>query len=1025
MISEDQLETLCQTWFEDLGYQVIAGETIAPDSDGAERNDWQQVILRPRLKAAIERLNRYLPEVAREEAFHVVTNHETPVLAQANRGFHKLLVDGVNVDVAGKEVTEGVFVRLLDFDRPENNDWLVVRQFTVVGSRKRRTDMVVFVNGLPLAVIELKNPADEKTDIWSAYNQIGTYKEQIPDLFAPNVALVISDGQEARLGSLTANRERYLPWRSITGARDEDTGKLELEVLVRGLFAQGHWLDYLRHFVIFEEDRGKVIKKIAGYHQFFAVRAATRTAIEAHKAGSNRGGVVWHTQGSGKSISMCCFAAKLAGSPELGNPTLVIVTDRNDLDGQLFKTFSQARQLLRQLPVQADSRDELRRLLLERASGGIIFTTIQKFALLDGEQRHPVLSERDNVLVISDEAHRSQYGLKARLTESGKYQYGYAKHLRDALPNAAFVGFTGTPIELEDKDTRAVFGDYIHVYDVEQAVKDGATVPIFYESRLAKIELREDALPKIDAEVDEITELDEEEVGERFKGRWAALAAVVGAEPRIQQVAKDLVGHFANRQGAMPGKGMIVCMSRAICVDMYNAIIAIHPEWHDRDPEKGAIKVVMTGSAADLVQFQPHLYSKETLKRFEERVKDPDDPLQLVIVRDMWLTGFDAPCLHTLYIDKPMKGHNLMQAIARVNRVFGDKPGGLVVDYIGIATELKEALKTYTANHGRGKPTVDAHEALALLLEKLEVVRALLHGCDYSDFASRPLQLMAPVLDFVLGLEDGKTRYCDTVLAISKAYALCGTLDEAATHKEEIAFLQAVRAALIKRGQSDKKLTDADKQARMRQVLSNAIVSDRVVDIFEAVGLDKPNISILSEEFMQDVAAMKHRNLAVEILERLLADEIRTRSAKNVVQAKKYSDRLKDTLVKYQNRSIQTAQVIEELIAMAREFKAAANRGEQLRLSDDELAFYEALEANEASVRDLGEEVLRTIAVELTLRLRNSTTVDWQKRESVRAKLRLLVKRILKKYKYPPDRQEEAVELVLKQAEVLSEGWAA
>ncbi|WP_295803050.1 type I restriction endonuclease subunit R [uncultured Microbulbifer sp.] len=1025
MITEDQLEDLCQTWFEDTGYQVIQGEAIAPDTPDAERDDWQQVILRPRLKAAIERLNRYLPEVAREEAFHVVTNQEAPVLAQGNRGFHKLLVDGVNVDVAGKEVTEGVFVRLIDFESPENNDWLVVRQFTVVGQRKRRPDMVVFVNGLPLAVIELKNPADEKTDIWAAYNQIDTYKEQVPDLFVPNAALVISDGQQARLGSLTANQERYLPWRSITGERDEDIGKLELEVLVRGLFAPERWLDYLRHFIIFEEDRGKVIKKIAGYHQFFAVRAATQTAIEAYQAGSNRGGVVWHTQGSGKSISMCCFAAKLAGSAELGNPTLVIVTDRNDLDGQLFQTFSAARQLLRQTPVQADSRDEVRRLLSAQASGGIIFTTIQKFALLDGESQHPALSERDNVLVISDEAHRSQYGLKARLTESGKYQYGYAKHLRDALPHATFVGFTGTPIELEDKDTRAVFGDYIHVYDVEQAVKDGATVPIHYESRLAKIELKEDALPLIDAEVDELTEADEEEAGERFKGRWAALAAVVGAEPRIKQVAGDIVQHFATRQSAIPGKGMIVCMSRAICVDMYNAITAIHPEWHDTDTEKGAIKVVMTGSASDPAHFRPHIHPKETLKRFEQRVKDPSDPLQLVIVRDMWLTGFDAPCLHTLYIDKPMKGHNLMQAIARVNRVFGDKPGGLVVDYIGIATELKEALKTYTASHGRGKPTVDAHEALAVLLEKLEVVRALLHGCDYSDFASRPLELMAPVMDFVLGQEEGKARYCDTVLAISKAYALCGTLDEAATVKEEIAFLQAIRAALIKRGQSDKKLTDAEKQARMRQVLSNAIVSDRVVDIFEAVGLDKPNISILSEEFMQEVAAMKHRNLAVEILERLLADEIKTRSAKNVVQAKKFSDRLKDTLVKYQNRSIQTAQVIEELIAMAKEFKAAANRGEELRLNDDELAFYEALEMNEASVRDLGEEVLRTIAMELTLRLRNSTTVDWQVRESVRAKLRLLVKRVLKRYKYPPDMQEEAVELVLKQAEVLSEGWAA
>ncbi|WGL16276.1 type I restriction endonuclease subunit R [Microbulbifer bruguierae] len=1024
MISEDQLENLCQSWFEDIGYRVINNEVIAPDSDAPERDDWQQVILRPRLRDAIARLNTYLPETAREEAFHIVTNHDAPLLASANRGFHELLVKGVNLDMAGKEVTEGVFVRLLDFENPENNDWLVVRQFTVKGDRTRRPDMVVFVNGLPLAVIELKNPADEKTDIWAAYNQIETYKAQIRDLFVPNVTSVISDGQEARMGSLTANEERYLPWRSITGARDEDVGKLELEVLVRGLFCKEHWLDYLRHFAIFEEHKGKIIKKIAGYHQFFAVRAAVVKAIEAHQQHSNQGGVVWHTQGSGKSISMCCFAAKLAGRPELDNPTLVVVTDRNDLDGQLFQTFSAAKSLLTQTPVQADSRDKLRSLLSSRASGGIIFTTIQKFALLDGESTHPVLSERNNILVMSDEAHRSQYGLKAKLTESGKYQYGYAKHLRDALPNAAFVGFTGTPIETEDKDTRAVFGDYIHVYDVEQAVKDGATVPIHYESRLAKVELREDQLPQIDAVVDEITEGDEEAAGERFKSQWAALASVVGAEPRIKQVAQDLVTHFENRQAALPGKGMIVCMSRAICVDMYNAITALRPEWHHKDPDNGAIKVVMTGSASDPAGFQPHLYSKDVLKDLEGRVRDPDDSLQLVIVRDMWLTGFDAPCLHTLYIDKPMKGHNLMQAIARVNRVFGDKPGGLVVDYIGIADELKAALKTYTASHGRGRPTIDVHEALAVLLEKLEVARALLHGCDYSEFATRPLELMAPVMDFVLGQEDGKQRYCDTVLAISKAYALCGTLDEAAVLKEEVAFLQAIRAALTKRSQTERKLTDTEKQARMRQVLSNAIVSDRVVDIFEAVGLDKPNIAILSDEFMQEVAGMEHRNLAVEILERLLIGEIKSRSASNVVQAKKYSDRLKDTLVKYQNRSVQTAQVIEELIAMAKDFRAAANRGEQLRLSDDELAFYEALEANEASVRELGEEILRTIAIELTLRLRNSTTVDWQVRESVRARLRILVKRILKKYKYPPDKQEEAVDLVLKQAEVLSERWS-
>jgi type I restriction enzyme R subunit len=1036
MITEDQLETHSLNWFTDLGYQSIHGSDIAPDSHAPERDSWQEVILKPRLRSALYQLNPTLPDAAIEDAIHKLVTPGHPSLLQNNRAFHHLLVEGVNVDIEGDDGAEGQFVRLLDFDTPANNDWAVVRQFTIKGPHHtRRPDLIVFVNGLPLVVIELKNPANEQVDIWDAYHQLETYKEQISDLFIPNISLVISDGLEARVGSLTANRERFLPWRSITGERDEGKGKLALEVLIRGFFEPAHLLDYIRHFVLFEEDGGKIIKKIAGHHQFFAVRAATARAVEAHQAHDNRCGVVWHTQGSGKSISMCCFASKLAAQAALENPTIVVVTDRNDLDGQLFQTFSAAKDLLGQTPVQADSRDSLRELLKARASGGIIFTTIQKFALLEGERSHPVLSERRNVIVISDEAHRSQYGLKATLnTATGQYSFGYAKHLRDALPNAGFVGFTGTPIAMEDKDTQAVFGSYIHIYDVEEAVRDGATVPIYYESRLAKLSLNEEALSHIDQDVDELTEADEEGSAEKLKSQWAALASLVGAQPRLEQIAQDLLEHFDNRQAALPGKGMIVCMSRAICVDLYNALTKLRPEWHDSDPEKGAIKVVMTGSASDRREIREHVYPKEVLKRFEKRLKDPDDALQLVIVRDMWLTGFDAPCLHTLYIDKPMKGHNLMQAIARVNRVFADKPGGLVVDYIGIATELKEALKTYTASEGRGRPTVDAHEALAVLLEKLEVVHAQLYGFDYSDFASRPLELLAPTMDFILtpqpttsgkkAQDTSKDRYCDTVLAITKAFSLCGTLDEAKAVKEEVAYLQAIRAALLKTGASTQKLTDEKKQHAMRQVLNNAIISNRVVDIFEAVGLDKPNISILSDEFLEDVANMEHRNLAVEILEKLLADEIRSQGQQNVAQAKRYSDRLKDTLVKYQNRSIQTAQVIEELIAMAKDFKKASLRGDALKLSQDELAFYDALEMNQASVRDLGEEILRKIAIELTQQLRNSTSVDWAVRESVRAKLRLLVKRILKRYKYPPDRAAEAVELVLQQAEVLSEGWA-
>ncbi|MCG8429325.1 MAG: type I restriction endonuclease subunit R, partial [Chromatiales bacterium] len=809
------------------------------------------------------------------------------------------------------------------------------------------------------------------------------------------------------------------------------------------------FLDYIRHFVLFEQDGDTVIKKIAGYHQFHAVREAVKATVIAAQQqekiadprasyadkvvpGSGKAGVVWHTQGSGKSISMVCYAGKLLAQPEMNNPTIVVVTDRNDLDGQLFNTFSMASETLKQTPVQAGDRDELREILASRQSGGIIFTTVQKFALLKHETSHPVLSERHNIVVISDEAHRSQYGDKAKFnSKTGKYSFGYSKHMRDALPEASFIGFTGTPIDSADKDTRAVFGDYVSIYDIQDAVDDGATVPIYYESRLAKLDINAADIESLNDEVEEVIE-DEEDIAirEQTKSKWAALEKLVGSGPRITQIAQDLVAHFEDRIASMQGKAMIVSMSREICVDMYDAIVAIKPDWHDEDPAKGVIKIVMTGSASDKAKLQPHIYSKETKKLFEKRFKDVNDPLQLVIVRDMWLTGFDAPNCHTMYIDKPMKGHNLMQAIARVNRVFKDKPGGLVVDYIGIANELKQALKTYTGANGRGKPTHDTREAYAILLEKMDVVRGMLHGFDYSSYEENALQLLPGVMNHILSLKgsngelDGKKRFLDVMAAISKTYTLCSTMDEVAPLKKEIAFLSAVKSAITKFTSVDKRRTDEERHSALKQIIDNAIVAEGVDDIFQLVGLDRPNIGLLSPEFLEDVANIPQKNLAVELLEKLLRDEVKHRMKTDVVSEKRYSDRILETLRKYHNRAIETAQVIEELIKMAKEMAADAEMAEKSGLNVDEIAFYRALVQNESAVRELGDNTLRELAKYVTAQLRKSTTVDWQVRDSVRAKLRNLVRRALRRWKYPPDGADEAIDLCLKQAEVLSHSWS-
>ena len=1039
-MTEDQLEQETLGWLSELGYVHLYGPDIACDGSNPERESYHDVLLTMRLRTAIARLNPQVPLAAREDALRQVLELGVPVQLSANRLFHRLLVGGVPVQYQKDGETRGDFVRLIDWADARANEWLAINQFSIQGPKHtRRPDIILFVNGLPLVLLELKNSADVHADLNKAFNQIQTYKEQIPDVFHYNEILVISDGSEARMGSLSADIERFARWRTIDGVTVDPLGEFnELETLVRGVLQPAMLLDYLRYFVLFEDD-GQLVKKIAGYHQFHAVRAAIQQVVSASRpGGTHKGGVVWHTQGSGKSITMTCFAARVMQESAMENPTIVVITDRNDLDGQLFGVFSLSQDLLREQPVQVVTRSDLREKLANRPSGGIVFATIQKFMPGEDEDSFPVLSTRSNIVVVADEAHRTQYGFSASLKvqdvkvaeASARYQVGYAQHLRDALPNATFVAFTGTPVSSEDRDTRAVFGDYIHVYDMQQAKEDGATVAIYYESRLAKLSLKDSELAHIDDEVDELAEDEEEDQQARLKSRWAALEKVVGAEPRIKSVAADLVAHFEERNlglvemGQMPGKAMVVAMSREICVHLYDAIVELRPEWHHEDPEQGAIKIVMTGSASDKALLRPHIYPSQVKKRLEKRFKGPADPLKLVIVRDMWLTGFDAPCVHTLYVDKPMKGHNLMQAIARVNRVFKDKQGGLVVDYIGIANELKAALKEYTASKGRGRPTVDAHEAYAVLEEKLDVLRGLLYGFNYSDYLTGGHKLLAGAANHVLGLEDGKKRFADNALAMSKAFTLCCTLDEAKAVRDEVAFFQAIKVVLTKREISAKKKTDEDRELAIRQIIGNAVVSGEVVDVFEAVGLDKPNIGLLDDEFLAEVRNLPEKNLAVELLERLLEGEIKSKFASNLAQEKKFSELLDSVIKRYQNRSIETAQVIEELIEMAKKFAAASKRGEQLGLNDDELAFYDALANNETSVRELGDEILAKIAHELTANLRQNVTVDWNNRDSVRAKLRLMVKRILRKYKYPPDQQEEAAQLVLAQAETLCASWS-
>jgi type I restriction enzyme R subunit len=1046
--TESVVEEAALDWLAALGYSVLHGPDIAAGEPAAERNDsgYRDVVLEARLRSALVRLNPDLPPEALEDAWRKLTRLDAPSLIECNRAVHRMLVDGITVEFRRRDGSiGGAQARLIDFDDPAANDWLAVNQFAVAeGRHLRRPDIVLFVNGLPLAVIELKNAADEGADIWAAFRQLQTYQAQIPALFSTNVALVASDGAQARIGSLGAGREWFKPWRTITG-RDDATKLAELQVVLEGVFEKRRFLDLIRYFIVFEAlDGGRLVKKMAGYHQFHAVNVALeetlRAAIPAEswrksqgfseeagrydagpmaggEDGDHRVGVVWHTQGSGKSLTMAFYAGRVILAPEMENPTVVVLTDRNDLDDQLFGTFARCRDLLRQPPAQAADRADLRT-KLSVGGGGVVFTTIQKFFPEERGDRHPVLSERRNIVVIADEAHRSQYD----------FIDGFARHMRDALPRASFIGFTGTPIEKTDANTRAVFGDYISVYDIQRAVIDGATVPIYYESRLARLELKASERPNIDPEFEEATEGEEVERKEKLKSRWAQLEAVVGSENRIELVARDLVEHFETRLTAMDGKAMVVVMSRRIAVALYDEIARLRPAWHSEDDNKGALKIVMTGSASDPLEWQSHIRNKKRREDMAERFRDARDPFKIVIVRDMWLTGFDAPSLSTMYVDKPMRGHGLMQAIARVNRVFKDKPGGLVVDYLGLADELRRALVTYTEAGGTGRTALDQAEAVALMLEKYEVCQNLFHGFDWSHWltgsAAQRVTLLPAAQEHILAQEDGKSRLMQAVSELSQAFALAVPHAEALRIRDDVGFFQAVRAVLAKNEPGERKSSEELDHA-IRQIISKAMVSDEVVDIFAAAGLKKPDISILSDEFLAEVRGMPQRNLAVELLQKLLKGEIRIRSRRNVVQARAFSEMLEQSLRRYQNRAIETAKVIEELIQLARDMREAAKRGEALGLSDDEVAFYDALETNDSAVKVLGDDALRTIARELVATVRANVTIDWTVRDNVRAHLRVLVKRILRKYGYPPDMQEKATQTVLEQAELLSQGWAA
>ena len=1054
--TEDLLETAALEILEELEYDYAFGPDITCEGSTPERSSYKEVLLEQRIKDALFKLNRNFPQDALEEAYRKLISVNTPILTETNKWFHKLLVEGVDVPVRRGDIIKHEKVIFIDFEHPTHNDFLAVNQLTVIEHEERRADLVLYVNGIPLVVIELKSATDENVGIHNAYNQIQTYKHDIPSLFHYNAFCMLSDGINAKVGTITSNEERFMNWRSIDGEHVEALDVPQYEVMLRGMLAKERLLDIIRNFILFQEsseeefdsqgnkvgDKTTIIKILAGYHQYFAVqKAVDKTKLAIAETGDKKIGVVWHTQGSGKSYSMVFYAGRLV--QELNNPTIVVLTDRNDLDDQLFGTFAASTELLRQTPKQAhvrkltddqkkanaNAKDQAKEvnglfdLLNERQSGGIIFTTIQKFKPEEGDM--PVLTDRRNVIIIADEAHRSQYGLEAKENfKTGEVKFGYAKYLRDALPNASFIGFTGTPVELEDKSTPAVFGDYIDIYDMTRAVEDKATVKIYYENRVIKLDTDDEELQKLDEEMEEITEGQEETAKEKYKSKWSRLEAVVGSPNRISQLAEDIVNHYEEKSKTIDGKAMIVCMSRRICVDLYDAITKLRPKWHSSDLDKGKIKVVMTGDAADDPRLQVHIGGKQRRDTLANRMKDNKDELKIVIVRDMWLTGFDVPSMHTMYIDKPMQGHNLMQAIARVNRVFKDKAGGVIVDYLGILESLKSALKQYTSSD-KQNTGIDTSVAVGIMLEKLEILQDMVHGLNYSAYMgtsqSARIRAITAGMNFMLGLDEKRQKeFKQTTVELAKAHSLCAATDEAKHCALEVSYFKAVKASLAKlETKGAPKKSKQEIEARIAQMLQRSIISEEVIDVFDTLGIKKPDISILSEEFLQEVKAMKEKNLALEMLRKLLEGNIKLMEKRNLVKSEKFSEKLKKALNKYHNQAITNAEVIEELIKMAHEIKAMKDKEKDLGLSEDEIAFYDALTADEAVKEFITDETLKKIAHDLTMAIRTNLTIDWSIRKSAQAGMRRIIKRLLKLYDYPPEQAKKALETVMRQAEIM------
>ena len=1066
-ITEHAIEKFAIELLEKQGYQYIYAPTIAPDSDTPERQSFGDVLLLENLQTAIGRINPTIPADQQKEALLQIQRLNSPELIANNETFHRLLTEGINVTLQKDGQDRGDLVWLIDFENPENNDFVVVNQFTVIENNiNKRPDIILFVNGLPLVVIELKNATDENATTKTAFQQLQTYTHTIPSLFTYNGFMIISDGLEAKAGSISAGLSRFMAWKTSDGKVEASPLVGQLETLIKGMLNKHTLLDLIRHFIVFEKTKKEdnetniitiqTVKKLASYHQYHAVNRAVESTLRAsgysssqksppsltlespesygvpgvstQSIGDRKGGVIWHTQGSGKSLSMVFYTGKIVLA--MDNPTVVVITDRNDLDDQLFDTFAASKQLLRQDPVQAENRTHLKT-LLKVASGGVIFSTIQKFQPDEGNV-YETLSERDNVIVIVDEAHRTQYGFKAKTIDAKdlagnvtgkKIVYGFAKYTRDALPNATYLGFTGTPIESSDINTPAVFGNYVDVYDISQAVEDGATVKIFYESRLAKVRLS-DKGKKLVSDLDEEFEQDALTENQKAKAKWTQLEALIGSESRIEQVAQDIIQHFEQRQEVFEGKAMIVAMSRRIAADLYKEITDRRPEWHHNDLNKGVIKVVMTSDSSDGPEIAKHHTTKDQRRILADRMKDPENELKLVIVRDMWLTGFDVPSLHTLYIDKPMKGHNLMQAIARVNRVYKDKPGGLVVDYLGIASDLKKALSFYSDNGGKGDPAIAQEKAVQLMLEKLEIVSDMFHGFPYENYfdadTGQKLSLILAAEEHILGIDDGKKRFINEVTALSQAFAIAIPHDQAMDVKDEVSFFQAVKSRLSKFDSTGTGKTDEEIETAIRQVIDQALVTDQVIDVFDAAGIKKPDISILSEEFLLEVKNMEHKNIALEVLKKLLDDEIKARTKKNLVQSKSLMEMLESSIKKYHNKILTAAEVIEELIQIGKEIKTMDQEPQEMGLSDFEYAFYTAIANNDSARQVMDKDKLRELAVVLFERVRANTSIDWTIKESAKAKLKVIVKRTLRQYGYPPDMQILATETVLQQAELMA-----